>query len=210
MTPIMVKQLLQGHTQFLERYVHNEREFLQKLASEGQSPGALYVGCSDSRVIPELLTATAPGELFVVRNVANLVPPLEHQDASVGAVLEYGVDVLGVTDVIVCGHYGCGGVLAALRRLEGTEKLPSLREWLQDTVAVAERARSLYPDEASQWRAAVELNVLAQIEHLATFEPLRRRFEQGQLHAHAWVYDSHTCDLHVWNAGEFRLARTLL
>ncbi|MCC7541253.1 MAG: carbonic anhydrase, partial [Deltaproteobacteria bacterium] len=110
----MSKSLLEGHRFFRTSYVAGERDFLHQLASVGQSPDALYVGCSDSRVVPELLTSSAPGALFVVRNVANLVPSLTHADASVGAALEYAIGHLHVPHVIVCGHLGCGGIGALL------------------------------------------------------------------------------------------------
>src|SRR5262245_11235372 len=110
----MPEHLIHGYARFRAEYFAGEREYLHRLAVEGQRPSALYVGCSDSRVIPELLTSSAPGELFVVRNVANQVPTLQHSDASVGAAVEYAVGYLRVRHVIVCGHYGCGGVKAVL------------------------------------------------------------------------------------------------
>src|SRR6185503_10892646 len=137
----MVAELLRGHAEFQRQYLGDEREFLQTLASKGQSPAALYIGCSDSRVVPEVLTASSPGDLFVVRNVANLVPRLEHADASVGAALEYAVGHLHVPHLIVCGHVGCGGVAAAIQGLEHVTGLPSLREWLELVLPAVAHAR---------------------------------------------------------------------
>lgn len=105
----MVEELLAGHGRFRAEYVAEERGFLERLAEEGQRPSALFIGCSDSRVIPELLTGAVPGELFVVRNVANLIPPRSDPDRSIGAAIEYAVDQLGIREVIVCGHEECGG-----------------------------------------------------------------------------------------------------
>ena len=110
----MTEALIRGHRKFRQEYANNEREFLKRLASKGQSPNALYIGCSDSRVVPELLTSSSPGEIFVLRNVANLVPVFDHPDSSVGAAIEYAVGHLQVPHIIVCGHYECGGVKAAL------------------------------------------------------------------------------------------------
>ena len=105
----MAERLIHGHREFRARYFE-EQHLLERLATLGQSPRALFIGCSDSRVVPEILTQTGLGELFVVRNIANFVPDFEHADASVGAAIEYAVDHLEVRDVIVCGHTGCGGV----------------------------------------------------------------------------------------------------
>lgn len=106
----MLENFLRGHLKYRRKVLAQERDFLRKLASEGQSPDAMYIGCSDSRVVPEQLTSSSPGEIFVIRNVANMVPPLENADASVGAALDYAVQHLRVEHLIVCGHYGCGGI----------------------------------------------------------------------------------------------------
>ncbi len=208
----MVEDLLRGHHQFLQTYVADELPFLQRLASEGQSPSTLYVGCSDSRVIPELLTQTSPGELFVVRNVANLVPPLEHPDASVGAALEYAVEHLGVQHVIVCGHYGCGGVKAALEGLEPLKGMPSLYEWLGALRPLAERVAGEPGDFDARWRRGVEENVVNQLRNLLSFEGVARRVRAGHLAVHGWVYDVYTADLHVYapDPARFARARSLL
>ena len=201
----MTDKLLHGHKQFLKRYCATERAFLQRLAQTHQSPSALYVGCSDSRVVPELLTHSQPGELFVVRNVANQVPPLPHADASVGAALEYAVVHLHVPHIIVCGHLGCGGVRAALAGLAGLgREEESLREWLDLLLPVAERAKEegLSVEEQVQW--AVEENVLVQLDNLLTFPAVRRRLDDGSLTLHGWVYDMHQLDLSVYDADEDR------
>src|SRR5438045_9363603 len=108
----MPKHLLSGHAHFRAEYFKNEAQYLRRLASEGQSPSALYIGCSDSRVIPELLTSSAPGEIFVVRNIANLVPTYANGLVSVGAATESALQVPKVPDCIACGHYGSRGVPA--------------------------------------------------------------------------------------------------
>ena len=201
----MIDKFLHGHKNFLRQYCQTERRYLEDLAQRGQSPGALYIGCSDSRVVPELLTQAAPGELFVVRNVANLVPPLAHADASVGAALEYAVVHLRVPHIIVCGHYGCGGVRAALGGLEGLgPDEVSLQEWLQQVtpVAASARQRGLTPEEELRW--AVEENVLVQLDNLVTFPALKRRLDQGELTLHGWIYDMGQICLRIYDANEDR------
>src|SRR5262245_19986174 len=104
----MAVKFLHGHLEF-QRDWFAERDYLQELAKNGQTPHALSIGCADSRVVPELLVKAAPGELFVVPNIANFVPPRAHVDSSVGAAIEYALGPLDVRHVIVCGHSGCGG-----------------------------------------------------------------------------------------------------
>jgi carbonic anhydrase len=202
-----MRKLIEGHATFRADYVAAEQDFLRRLASEGQSPDALFIGCSDSRVVPELLTTSSPGSLFVVRNVANAVPPLDNVDSSVGAALEYATVHLNVPHIIVCGHYGCGGVKAALQArcghvLDHVDETPSLAEWLQNLAGGIEPDPAL--DAEAQWRAAVEDNVLAQMAHLTTFPAVRERLQSGRLQLHSWVYDIYAHGLKVYDVGADR------
>ena len=185
----MTKHLLSGHAHFRSEYFSGEAAFLRDLATNGQKPSALYVGCSDSRVIPELLTSSRPGELFVVRNIANLIPKLENADASVGAAIEYAIAVLKVPHLIVCGHDGCGGVRAALDGVDKVKHLPSLNEWLEGVAPAATSAKALQLGGDALLRAAVEANVLNQMDNLITFPIVADALIQGHLALHGWVYD---------------------
>jgi carbonic anhydrase len=193
----MASEFLKGNIEFRHRVAVAEREFLRRLASEGQNPSALFVGCSDSRVVPELLTATTPGNLFVVRNVANLVPTFEHADSSVGAAIEYGVAVLRVKHVVVCGHVGCGGVHAVLKGRDGVRSFPSLYEWLETAEEPVGRVRGTGGDEGL---AAVQENVVAQLENLLTYPVVADAVASGEVELHGWVYDLHTQAVSVWDA----------
>jgi carbonic anhydrase len=195
----MTESLLRGHRKFRREYAGDEQEFLESLASEGQSPDALYIGCSDSRVVPELLTSSSPGQLFVLRNVANLVPPFNAPDSSVGAAIEYAVSHLKVPHIIVCGHYGCGGVKAALDGLDKVRRLPSLFEWLGEVRAAAENVDpALDPD--LRWRRAVEESVVYQLGNLPSYSAVASALAEGRLKIHGWVYDLHTTALSVYDA----------
>ncbi len=185
----MTKHLLSGHDHFRAEYFKSEAAFLKRLASEGQTPHALYIGCADSRVIPELLTSAAPGELFVLRNVANIIPTFEHADASVGAAVEYAIAKLSVRELVVCGHYGCGGVRAALDGLEGVADLPSLKEWLAGAEPAARSSEALGVTGDELFRAAVEENVLVQMDNLITYPVVKAALDAGRLALHGWVYD---------------------
>jgi carbonic anhydrase len=206
----MLENFLRGHLKYRRKVLAKERDFLQKLASEGQSPDAMYIGCSDSRVVPEQLTSSTPGEIFVIRNVANMVPPLENADASVGAALDYAVEHLKVQHLIVCGHYGCGGIKALMTPHPHFAGMPSLAEWLAPahrTVMSVEQA-----DPNLWWRQAVERNVVQQLANLMTFPQVAAAWEEDRLEVHGWVYDMYTFNLHVFDesSGVFLSADQLL
>ena len=196
----MVEELLAGHGRFRADYATAEREFLVRLAQEGQHPSALFIGCSDSRVIPELLTDAAPGELFVVRNVANQVPTHDDPDRSIGAAIEFAIGQLGTREVIVCGHDGCGGVQAALDGLFNMEPNSALAGWLNGLLPAVTRARAFDPDRSVQLRRAVEENVLDGIANLMTFPTVAASVEAGQVRLHGWVYGLHEATLRVYDA----------
>jgi carbonic anhydrase len=207
-----MRKLLDGHDDFHKRVPRRERDFLRRLASAGQSPDALYVGCSDSRVVPELLTSSSPGSLFVVRNVANLVPDLDHADASVGAAIEYAVGHLRVPHVVVCGHQGCGGIKGVIDGVDHLHELPSLREWLAPVAPTVDALRTAITDPDELWRAAVEENVERQLLNLLTYPCVARAVERGEIELHGWVYDLHTLEVSVFDpdSGRFCPARDLL
>lgn len=195
----MPEHLLHGYTQFRRDYFAGERDYLLKLAREGQNPSVLYIGCSDSRVIPELLTSAQPGQIFVVRNVANLAPELDHPDASVGAGIEYAVGVLKVEHIVVCGHYGCGGVRATLDGIDGVKQFPSLHEWLASAVPAIERAKQSGLTGEALFRRAVEENVLLQMKNLISFGPVAAALTERHLQLHGWIYDLVAATLSVWD-----------
>ena len=183
----MSEKLIHGHAMFRERYFN--KKLIRQLATEGQEPWALYIGCSDSRVVPELLTSSGFGEIFVLRNIANFVPQKAHTDASVGAAIEYAVRHLKVPDIVVCGHYGCGGVKAAVDGLKGLERDTELTEWLQGVLPAVEQARKHGHQGEALWRAAVEENVLDALANLITFDAVSEALDAGKLAIHGWVYD---------------------
>lgn len=197
----MVRSLLTGHTRYLE-HIGQEREFLSGLSGNQQQPSALFIGCSDSRVIPEVLTQARPGELFVVRNVANVVPGFDDEGASVGAALDFAIGVLGVRHVIVCGHYGCGGVLGAIDGLEHLAHAPSLQGWLQSVVPAVHDARGLAPhaDREALWRLAVERNVMHQLVRLTTYPVVADALTEDRLELHGWIYDLYSLGMLVFDS----------
>lgn len=168
----------------LER-TDTDPEFFRRLA-EGQEPEVLWIGCADSRVPSSTVVGAGPGELFVHRNVANLVVP---DDDNAWSAIQYAVEALGVAHVIVCGHYGCGGVAAAL---DG-EVSGAVDRWVEDIRRTARRhAGDLerLPDRDQRWRRLCELNVAVQVERLRNHAILRdARSRGGGPEVHGWIYD---------------------
>jgi carbonic anhydrase len=183
----MVGDLLRNNAAWAAGKVRVDPDFFKRLVAQ-QSPNYLWIGCSDSRVPANELIGMAPGELFVHRNVANLVPP---QDANCLSVLQYAVEVLKVKHVIVCGHYGCGGVRSAV----SGERLGLIDHWLQPIRDVCdEHVHDLcaIDDPDARLDALCEHNVVAQVRNLASNPFVQDAWLRGQaLSLHAWVYDIH-------------------
>jgi carbonic anhydrase len=178
-------KLFENNRAWAEKIKLEDPNYFQRLSST-QTPEYLWIGCSDSRVPANEIVGLGPGELFVHRNIANLVPPF---DANVHSVLQYAVEVLKVKHIIVCGHYGCGGVLAALRDWSG---LP-LENWLAHIRAVY-RAHKNELDAASseetRWRRLCELNVMAQVHFVREAEVVKQAWRADRpVMVHGWIYD---------------------
>ncbi len=191
-----MQKLVDGVHAFRARYFATHRGLFRKLADRGQHPETLFITCSDSRVVPNLITSTEPGDLFLVRNVGNVVPHVTVPGGTAAAI-EYAIEVLGVTNVVVCGHTQCGAVNAILHP-ESMDRLPFVKRWL----AQGERVRAIVAEryahlpEDARMLAAVEENVLVQLENLRAFPNVASRLEQGRLTMAGWVYDIKTGD--VW------------
>ncbi len=181
-----MKKLIDGLKHFQE-HLQWERQELFDRVIHGQRPTAMLITCSDSRLLPETIMQADPGDLFVSRNAGNLVPP-PNSPSGEGATIEYAVKALGVTDIIVCGHYRCGAVRAILHPEEGSE-LPKTSEWLacaSETKATIEKEHPDLQGEAL-WDKAVERNVLAQVNNLAKHPAVAAAIAAGAIRLHAWV-----------------------
>jgi carbonic anhydrase len=178
-------KLFENNRAWAERIKLEDPAYFERL-SHAQTPEYLWIGCADSRVPANEIVGLGPGELFVHRNIANLVPPF---DANVHSVLQYAVDVLKVKHVIVCGHYGCGGVLAALRDWSG---LP-LENWLAHVRAVYRAHKDeldAAPSEEARCRRLCELNVMAQVHAVREAEVVKQAWRKDQpVMVHGWIYD---------------------
>jgi len=166
-------------------YFAAEADLMEKLA-HGQSPQVLYIGCSDSRIMPSRILGAAPGDVFVVRNVANVVPPADVPGSCVGSVLEYAVMHLRVQHIVVCGHSFCGGIQAL--DLPPDEHEPHLNQWLTYARAAKDRVPEKLKGHA-RYDATIEANVLLQVEHLLSYSYIKAAVEAGEVEIHPWVYD---------------------
>jgi carbonic anhydrase len=187
----VLKELKTGIRRFrTEIYPINEATYL-KAVSEPQRPHALFVTCADSRIDPELITQSGPGDLFVTRNVGNLVPAYGEMMGGVSAVIEYAVMALKVQHVVVCGHSECGAMKGLLNP-ESLEKMPTVRSWLKNAHAALSVANSLAANGETPgelMRRLTEENVLLQLQHLRTHPSVAGAMAREELTISGWVYD---------------------
>ncbi|CAG5071108.1 Carbonic anhydrase 2 [Dyadobacter sp. CECT 9623] len=182
------QQLFENNKKWVNDITQENPEFFNTLA-KGQSPKFLWIGCSDSRVPANALTGTQPGDIFVHRNIANMVI---HTDMSMLSVLDYSVNVLGVIHIIVCGHYGCGGVLTAM----GNKQVGLIDNWLRhikDVYRFHQEELNAISDMNLRSDRLVELNVIEQVRDLAKTSIVQNAWANGKaLQVHGLVYDIHT------------------
>jgi carbonic anhydrase len=178
-----------GVAKFQSEIFPAQREMFERLQL-GQDPLALFITCADSRVNPNLVTQTDPGEIFIERNPGNMVPPYVEFVGGVTAGVEYAMLVLKVPVIVVCGHTDCG-VMKALLNPEGVEGMPGVRHWMSHGFAARNRMLNRYGErpEADQLRHMTELNVLEQIEHLKSHPSVRARLDRAEIEIRGWVYE---------------------
>lgn len=193
-----MQRLIQGLHEFQTNIFSSQRELFQRLA-HGQKPEALFITCSDSRVDPNLVTQTKPGELFILRDAGNIVPPLGGPVGAAHATIEYAVAVLEVRDIILCGHSHCGAMDGLLHpeRLEG---LPMVTAWLTHAEKTRRIVRENYGhlSGADLLTAAAEENVLVQLGHLRTHPSVAAALDRGELSLHGWVYKFETGEVFAY------------
>ena len=161
----------------------------------------MFIACADSRIVPELITQSSPGDLFVTRNVGNVVPPYGQMNGGVSTAIEYAVLALGVQHIIICGHSDCGAMRAVLNPAS-LKKMPTVKAWLHHV----EVAKTMVQDncncatEAESMHVLTEENVIAQLQHLRTHPSVASRMANGHLFIHGWVYDIETSAIKAYDA----------
>jgi carbonic anhydrase len=201
-----VERIIDGVLKF-QREIYPRQKALFDALSGSQRPHALFIGCSDSRVVPELLTQQGPGDLFVVRNAGNIVPPHGVAPGGVSASIEYAVAVLGVPDIVVCGHSGCGAMTAIQQGASQLEKLPAVARWLDFSGAAHRRVEEQFPaeDACTKLNLLVRENVLLQLDNLLTHPAVADAIHAKELHLHGWVFDIATAGVETYDvqSGKF-------
>jgi len=195
-----MQYLFDGVKDFLANdYLEMKRHF-RKIGKE-QKPHTLFIGCSDSRIVPNLITKTLPGELFVIRNIANLVPVYRESQEYLATTsgIEYSVKVLNIENIIICGHSNCGGCKAFFMSEKETAEIPHTRKWLELMGRVKEMVleKEMHnpalqegneEDEAKRELMTEQLNIVEQMNHLLTYPYIREKFEQGKINILGWYY----------------------
>jgi carbonic anhydrase len=196
-----MKKLLSGLRQFQQNYVPSHQALLKELA-KGQHPRVLFIACSDSRVDPTIITQAEIGDLFVIRNAGNIVPPYEAANGGEGATIEYAIAALDIKQIIVCGHSQCGAMKGLLQLGELEDKMPLVYEWLHHTEATRKLVYDNYGhlDKKEMLDALVAENVLTQIENLRTYPVIRSKLYRGDLAIHAWLYNIETGGILAYDA----------
>ncbi len=196
-----MKKLVRGIVEFRKKALASYRERFAQLAL-GQSPDTLFIACSDSRVAANVFASTEPGDLFVIRNVGNMIPCCGEDghssaDESEAAAIEFAILNLNVKHIIVCGHSECGAMHALIRG-RNTLTTPHLRAWLRHGEASL-KLLDAQKDELAPVNKLSQLNVLLQLEHLKSYPVVRERIEQGHLTLHAWWFELSGASVHAFD-----------
>ncbi len=188
--PESLERLLIGVRHFCEHEYPQRQEVYEQVTRAGQRPHTLFVTCADSRIDPELITQSGPGDIFVARNIGNIVPAYGEMMGGVSAVVEYAVSALEVDQVVICGHADCGA-MAGLLHQEKLDGMSAVQNWLQNSLAALSISDALYSreDESKFLEALVQQNVLLQMNHIRTHPSVAGRVAQGRLAVYGWVYD---------------------
>jgi carbonic anhydrase len=193
---------LDGVVRFKNDEFVAHKELFRKL-EDNQAPHTLFVGCADSRVVPNLITDTLPGELFVVRNIANIVPPyrVSADFAATTAAIEYAVEVLNVENILVCGHSNCGGCSALYLPDSSFAAIPNVKKWLQLCEPVKTQILKDFSDDDEDIRNwhTEQLNIVEQMKHLLTYPFIKQKLDAGKINIMGWYYIIATGDVYSYN-----------
>ncbi len=188
-----MKKIIDGLHKFQTGYFRTHKQLFEELA-QGQHPRVLFITCSDSRIDPNLITQLEVGELFVIRNAGNIIPPYGAANGGEGASIEYAIQALDIQQVIVCGHSHCGAMKGLLKIEALEEKMPLVYKWLQHAEATRRLIKDNYQDLEGEelLNTTIEQNVLTQLENIQTYPVVHSRLHKGNLSIHGWFYELET------------------
>ncbi len=197
-----MQKLVHGIQRFQSQIVQPNQDFFERLAG-GQNPMAMFITCSDSRINPNQLTQTEPGELFVLRNVGNIIPPSGTSNNGEAAAVEFAVEGLGIRDIIVCGHTHCGA-MKGLLDMPSIKTMQHVRKWLRHAEATQQIVEENYKHLSGQARltVATEENVLVQIRHLQAMPPVAAALGRGEMNIYGWMYKIETGEVFQYDLNE--------
>ncbi len=188
-----IKTLIRGHNNFQSVKFNKNKERFKTLVEEGQNPKALFIGCSDSRVMPALITDSKPGDLFIARNIGNFVAPHNPNEDyhATASAIEYAVSVLEVSDIIVCGHSECGAIAALYKDIKPSEENLHTIKWLElgESAKKAALLSHRGKPQAEILRYTEKVSLIFQLENLLTYPAVKRRVDEGTLFLHGWHYN---------------------
>jgi carbonic anhydrase len=199
----VLEQLKAGIRRFQAEVYPEQAEMYHKAASVPQEPHTFFIACADSRIDPETITQSKPGDLFVLRNIGNMVPPYGEMMGGVSAVIEYAVSLLRVKHIVVCGHADCGAMKGLLAP-ESVTSMPAVQNWLKNAataMSVAEALGQEHESPATLMRRVTEQNALLQIQHLRTHPSVAGAMARGELTISGWVYEIGTGEVRIWDDG---------
>lgn len=202
----LMKKLLDGLIKFRENDFEKHRELFRNL-KESQNPHTLFIGCSDSRLVPNLITQTLPGELFVIRNIANIVPPYRESQEYLAttSAIEYAVKILGIENIVVCGHSNCGGCKSLYSLDEVLDEIPHTKKWLELAANVKNKVLSEIGQEKAneanrklEWMTE-QVNIVEQMKNLLTYTFIAKKCAEKTLSIEGWYYIIETGEVYIYN-----------
>lgn len=201
--------LIKSHKQFKKKYSKKYSTLFQRLVTQGQSPKTLFITCSDSRIVPNLITYTKPGDLFIARNIGNFIPPFDpdSQASATPAVIEYAISVLNVDNVIICGHTDCGACKSLHQDIpEDDIEMTHIKKWLKFGENAKEQAMAFVgnKDLDALYSATEKFNIIDQLKNLLTYPAVKRKVAEGEIFVQGWYYHLDKGELEYFDPIEHR------
>ena len=201
-----LKNLVEGNEDFKHNKFPSMEKELQDLVKHGQHPEIMFIGCSDSRVTPDLMLNTKPGDMFILRNVGNFVPPFKHDEDFHGsaAAIEFAIAILKVKHIIICGHSHCGACKSLYEEIPDTDSLVHVKTWLNLGMKAKERTlrNKKFSNEEEMYRATERNSIRHQLDNLLTYPDVKKLLEKGELQIHGWYYNIATGEIEYYKEEE--------